>query len=242
MRKKKKRHEEHADESWLLPYSDLLTLLLALFIVMFAISEVDNQKLQLISEQFNAIFSGGSGPIEQSGTTPVVTPPEGSPAIDPYTVEDHQLAEIKKSIEAAIEKSGYADKVELFLNKDGLQISIRDVMLFNSGEAEILPNVSSLLLEMSKMLNTMDNRIIVVGHTDNVPIQSGKFRSNWDLSVIRAINVMNFLVDQGNLSPKRFSVQGYGEYAPKYDNSTAEGRAGNRRVEVLLIRDYPLGK
>lgn len=239
--KKKAHHEEHADESWLLPYSDLLTLLLALFIVMFAMGQVDKAKFQQLSEQFNVIFSGGSSTLEQNGNELVIDNPHQpeTPPISNTQIEEDKLSQIKENLEAEIKKSGHSDKVKLTLDKEGLQISIQDVMLFNSGDADVLPDVSTLLLHMAKSLNSMDNRIVVVGHTDNLPIKSDKYRSNWDLSVIRAINVMSFLVDQGGMSPERFSVQGYGEYAPKFDNSTADGRSKNRRVEIYLIRNYP---
>ncbi len=239
---KKAHHEEHADESWLLPYSDLLTLLLALFIVMFAISQVDNEKLQRISEQFSVIFAGDHSILEQDGNVSVISNPSSPEAgtRNSVEIETDKMAELKKSLEAEINKYGYSEKVKVYLDSEGLGISIQDVMLFNSGEAEVLPAVSTLLLQISKVLNTMDNNIKVVGHTDNVPIRSGKFRDNWDLSVMRAINVMNHLVKQGGLKPERFSVQGYGKYAPKHDNSTEDGRSKNRRVEIYLIRHYPL--
>lgn len=103
-----------------------------------------------------------------------------------------------------------------------------------------MDSVFPLLLEISGMLNRLDNTIKIAGHTDNIPINNQKFRSNWDLSAIRAINVMEFMVNQGKVRPERFVIEGYGQYSPKYDNSTEEGRAKNRRVEIFLIRKYPL--
>lgn len=90
------------------------------------------------------------------------------------------------------------------------------------------------------MLNGLNNNIIIAGHSDNVPIHNEKFRSNWDLSATRAINVMNFMVENGGINPDNFSIQAYGEYKPKYDNSTEEGRARNRRVEIFIARKYQL--
>ena len=126
------------------------------------------------------------------------------------------------------------------LNSDGLEISIQDVVLFNSGEADVLNNLSPLLLEISNMLHGLDNEIKVVGHTDNVPIKNEKFRSNWDLSAMRAINVMNFMVDSGEISADKVSIQAYGEYMPKFSNTTEDGRAKNRRVEIFVVRKYPV--
>ena len=247
MRRRKKRPEEHADEAWLLPYSDMLTLLLALFIVMFATSNVDNQKLQRMGKEFQAIFSSGTGILDKGGDSNLAMNIQDannsvvkSTAADmsQSVIEEAQMNEIKKSLEKEIQKGGYADKVKVALSDEGLDISMQDVVLFNSGEADVIPAVYPLLKQISSILNNLDNSIKVAGYTDNVPIKNSKFRSNWDLSAMRAINVMNFMVDTGGLNSKNVSIQAYGEGMPKFDNSTAEGRAKNRRVEIIIIRKY----
>jgi chemotaxis protein MotB len=238
VKKKKVHHEEHVDESWLIPYADMLTLLLALFIVMFAMGQTDKAKLQKISQEFNIIFSGGSGLMENNGTVPL----PGNPATSYETkgvIEEDKMNAIKLALEEEIKKKGYADKVKVALTKEGLEISIQDTVLFNSGEAIVLKGFEPLLLQISSMIQKLDNEIKVVGHTDNVPIFTEKFRSNWDLSSMRAINVMNFMVDSGKLNAQKFSVQAYGQYKPKFDNLTPDGRAKNRRVEIFIIRKYP---
>lgn len=237
MSKKKVHHEEHVDETWLIPYADMLTLLLALFIVMFAMSQADKEKFKKVSEQFNIIFSGGSssGVVDDSGET--FAPSEST---NNNAVEEDKMSEIKQILDKEIEKTGYSDKVKITLNKEGLEISIQDVVLFNSGDDKVLNEISPLLLQISKTLYNLDNNIKIVGHADTVPIKNQKFRSNWELSAMRAINVMNFLVATGGLPPERFSIQGYGEYMPKFDNSTEDGRSKNRRVEIFVVRKYPL--
>ncbi|MCT8976401.1 OmpA family protein [Clostridium sp. CX1] len=238
MAKKKQHHEEHVDETWLIPYSDMLTLLLALFIVMFAMSQADKQKMKQVSEQFRVVFSGdkSSGVLDNPGEA--VVPSESSNS----AVEEDKMNEIKQTLDKEIEKSGYSDRVKVNVTKEGLEISIQDVVLFNSGDDKILNETSPLLLEVSKSLVNLDNSIKIVGHTDTIPIKNVKFHSNWELSAMRAINVMNFLVDSGGLQPERFSIQGYGQYMPKFDNSTEEGRAKNRRVEIFVVRKYPADK
>lgn len=239
MSKRKAHHEDHMDETWLIPYADMLTLLLALFIVMFAMSQVDKEKLQRVSEQFNIIFNGGSGILEKELTR--VTPADtASATMTNSAIEDSKMNEIKKQLEQEIAKKGYADKVKVSINREGLEVSIQDVVLFNSGEAQILNEVSPLLVKIAEMLKSLPNAIKVEGHTDNVPIHTGKFRSNWDLSAMRAINVMHFMVDVGGLRPENFSIQAFGEYMPKFDNSTEAGRTKNRRVEISIDRMYPL--
>lgn len=229
-RKKKEHHEEHVDETWLIPYADMLTLLLALFIVMFAMSKIDNEKAAKISGQFNAIFSGNSQ-IHPSEQTP-------APIISENELEEMAMNKVKENLQQEIENDGYSDKVKVELNEEGLRVSIESVVLFNSGDANVINEVKPLLLQISNMLKDLNNNVKVVGHTDNVPIKNEKFRSNWDLSAMRAINVMNYFIESGGVSPKRLSIEAYGEQMPKYDNSTAEGRSKNRRVEVFVIRKY----
>ena len=236
--KKKVHHEEHVDETWLIPYADMLTLLLALFIVMFAMSQTDKEKFKKVSEQFNVIFSDGSGVLEKDGT--VVIPENSTTSYDTKgVIEEDKMNEVKRMLEEEVKSKGYSDKVKVELNKEGLEISIQDTVLFNSGEAEVLKGVSPLLIQISTMLQKLDNDIKIVGHTDNVPIFTEKFRSNWDLSSMRAINVMKFMVDAGKLHAEKFSIQAYGQYKPKFDNSTQDGRAKNRRVDMVIVRKYP---
>ena len=252
MRKKKHREEEHPDETWLLPYSDMLTLLLALFIVMFAMASVDKDKFKQISSQFNIIFAGGDGVMEGAGDALMLSD-EGSEEVkiatgtanEPLTkgqIEENTMNDIKSKLDAEIAKEGYTGKVNVNLSNEGLEISIQDVVLFNSGEAEVLGNVSPLIAKISNMLADLNNEIKIVGHTDNVPIKNDKYRDNWDLSSMRALNVRNFMVGTGKIKPENVSIQAYGEYRPKVSNDTEEGRAQNRRVEIFIIRQYPVAE
>ncbi len=237
MNKKKVHHEEHVDETWLIPYADMLTLLLALFIVMFAMSEMNKQKFDSMGQQFNVIFSGGSGLLEGPGglVNPIDLPSEG---LSEGTIENNMMNSIRLNLEKEVAEQGYSDKVKINLNSEGLEVAIQDVVLFNSGDAVILKDVAPLLIKISNMLSGLENNIKIVGHSDNVPIRNSKFRSNWELSATRAINVMNFMVESGGLKPEKFSIQAHAEHMPKYDNSTEEGRARNRRVEIFIARIY----
>ncbi|WP_186431463.1 flagellar motor protein MotB [Clostridium sp. BSD9I1] len=238
MRKKKEHHEEHVDESWLIPYGDMLTLLLALFIVMFAMSELDKAKFKSVSEDFNVIFSGGSGVMTENGSTGFVADESKPASTADNVVEDKKMKEVMGTLQQEIKKRGYSDNVKLNLNDEGLGISIQDVVLFNSGDARVLKEVEPLLLQISSMIHKLDNNVKVVGHTDNIPISNEKFHSNWELSAMRAINVMNFMADAGGIDSGKLSIEAYAEYMPKYDNSTEEGRARNRRVEIFVVRKY----
>lgn len=241
MRKKKQHHEEHVDESWLIPYADMLTLLLALFIVMFAMSKVDAEKFAKVSAGLNSAFMGGTSVLEKgdSGTST-----DGTPSIvsdlSNGQIEEATMNAVKSQIEQEINAAGYSDKVEVSVNESGLEINIKDVILFDSAKADVKKESNPLLIQISQALKGLDNNIKIIGHTDNRPINNGEFRSNWDLSAMRAINIMQFMSQYGGLPEDKLSIEAYGEYKAKYDNSTQEGQAGNRRVEISILRKYPV--
>jgi len=246
-KKKKEHHEEHIDETWLIPYADLLTLLLALFIVLFASSQVDQKKFQQIAESFNAAFnsSGNSAAILDNNTSMVE--PTADQTMEKTTdmkksqaknAENSQLLEVKKHLDSYIEKNNLSKKLHTILSEDGLMIRIKDSALFPSGSARLIPESQRFGAEIAKMLKNMPQKVVISGHTDNVPINNNEFPSNWELSSKRAINFMKYLLGKENLQPERFSAIGYGEYRPLALNNTEQGRSQNRRVEVLIMRNY----
>lgn len=243
MARKKHRaqhHEEHMDESWLIPYADILTLLLALFIVLFASSQVDQKKFEQMAEAFGAAFSTGSPAIfDSSMSPPSVTPSTSSMEADPYKMETAQLSEVKRQIDQFIASNHLTGDLQTALTEDGLLIRIKDSALFTSGSAELLPESRRIGGIVTQMLLPLQQKVIISGHTDNVPINTREFPSNWDLSAKRSLNFMKFVLAQDSkLQPERFSAIGYGEYRPVDVNTTDEGRAKNRRVEVLISRTY----
>jgi chemotaxis protein MotB len=238
MKSKKQHHEEHPDETWLLPYSDMLTLLLALFIVMFAMSKVDTEKFKKLSQQFNVVFAGGTGIMNEGGGNSGVVLPVDTSKKSNSTIEQDAMTVVRNKLNKEIKSAGYEDKIGVDLNSEGLSIAIQDTVIFNPEEAVVLSKFNPVLIQISNMIKDLGNDIRISGHTDNVPIKSTKFRSNWDLSYMRASNVMNLMVGAGHLRPDRFSIQAYSEYKPKFSNSTAAGRAKNRRVDILIVRKY----
>ncbi|WP_059048688.1 flagellar motor protein MotB [Paenibacillus senegalimassiliensis] len=253
MSKKNKHqdHEEHADESWLLPYSDLMTLLLALFIVLFGMSNIDAQKFQEMSEAFNGVFTGGVGILNENAmisnlntsNSETDLPKSSSDLIarqdELKRQEQQNLEELKQQLDNYIQQNGLTEDLDTNLNQSQLMITISDNALFPSGEAEVKPEARMLAKAISVMLQEFpDYEVIVSGHTDNVPINTYQFPSNWDLSSVRALNFMKILLFNEHLDPKKFSAIGYGEYHPVAENDTATGRAQNRRVEVSIIRKY----
>lgn len=237
-KRKKKRDDGHVDESWLLPYSDLLTLLLALFIVLFASSSIDESKFSQISSVFNQIFDGGTGVMDNSAPTTVPVPKDSSGEENEsssYLEDQQSLEEIQDRLDEYIAVHELENQFQTKLTEEGLLITIRDSILFESGKATIKPQYSSLARDIANLLVFEKPRqIVVTGHTDNVPINSSEFPSNWELSMMRAINFLKILVGTNDLDPQLFSVKGYGENQPVATNDTVEGRSKNRRVEVLV--------
>lgn len=237
-KRKKKRDDGHVDESWLLPYSDLLTLLLALFIVLFASSSIDEAKFSQISSVFNQIFEGGTGVMDNAAPTPVPMPKDsaGEENENSSYLEDQQSLEATQDkLDEYIAVHELENQFQTKLTEEGLLITIRDSILFESGKATIKTEYETLAKDISDLLVFEKPRqIVVTGHTDNVPINSAEFPSNWELSMMRAINFLKTIVSEDKMDPQLFSVKGYGENKPVASNDTAEGRSKNRRVEVLV--------
>jgi chemotaxis protein MotB len=255
-KKHKQHHEEHIDETWLIPYADLLTLLLALFIILFASSEMDSKKYNSIMRSLNEAFTGGVSFFEQPEVVPVIGEPasdtkkhdetEKSTQADPTRTEQQQelirketaeLQQLKEKIDQYIVDNQLSTQLETKLTQDLLMLTIRDNALFPSGSATIRPEAQKLAVSISDLLSQYPQyQIEVGGHTDNVPIRTAEFDTNWDLSAKRAINFMKLLLQNSHLAADRFRTIGYGEYRPIDTNNTPEGRAANRRVEVSILR------
>lgn len=258
-RRKKKHEDEHMDESWLVPYADILTLLLALFIVLFAMSSVDAQKFQLLSRAFNQMFTGGTGLLDFDSQIPAgnssaksmnqnIQNKDNYVLEDPETVKKNQekkeamkkdqeeLHELQVKVNDYIANENLGNKLQTSLTSEGLLLTIRDNVLFDSGRAEVRSQDLNTASEIANLL-VMDppRNIIISGHTDNVPIKNSKYGSNWELSVMRAVNFMKIILENEKLDPRWFSAKGFGEFQPIAPNETPEGKAKNRRVEVLIL-------
>ncbi|MEK5233330.1 flagellar motor protein MotB [Lysinibacillus sp. FSL K6-0232] len=236
-RRKKHKHEDHVDESWLVPYADILTLLLALFIVLFASSSVDQEKLERMSEVFNQVFDGGTGFLDQPApisnpNADSSNPPQQNSA---YLKDQQELAAIKDSVDNFIAVNEMEDQFATEMTDEGLLVTIRDSILFDSGQATIKPEYLPIAKELADVLVSNPPRnIVITGHTDNVPA-GPNFSSNLELSLMRASNFYMVLLNSNpELKSENFSAKGYGENRAIAPNDTAEGRAKNRRVEVLI--------
>ncbi|QXE01299.1 flagellar motor protein MotB [Terribacillus sp. DMT04] len=264
-KRKHKKHEEHVDESWLLPYADLLTLLLALFIVLFATSSIDAQKFNKISDSFSSVLHGGEGLLE-SNTSMTPGNETSSTVIDQNNEEEkkdketqeaavtqeavneeadeanleaaerEELQKIQEKIETYIKDEDLSNKFSTDLTDEGLLLTINDNVLFNSGSSEVSVKDEEIAREISDLL-VMDppREVIISGHTDDDPISTSTYHSNWELSVMRSVNFMKVVLENDKLDPRWFSAKGYGEFKPIASNDTAGGKEKNRRVEVLIL-------
>ncbi|MCM3635289.1 flagellar motor protein MotB [Paenibacillus camelliae] len=259
-KRRHEEHEEHVDESWLVPYADILTLLLALFIVLYSMSQVDAKKFQDLSQAFSVAFSNGQGVLDMPSI--IERGPdadaenggnensdlEGMTDEEPLSEQEieqlleqseHDLNTLKQEIDEYIADNGLTSSLETSLNMSQLLITIRDNALFDSAEASVKEDGRELAVSIAKMLeNYPDFNVVIAGHTDNAPIRNATYRSNWDLSVMRAVRFLDIILLNTNLDPKRFSPVGYGEYHPVETNDTSEGRAKNRRVEISIVHNY----
>ena len=191
-----------------------------------------------MSAVFNQVFEGGTGVFDNPSPVETIDPnsQDVQKAISKYAEDQKQLSETQEKVEQLIAVNELENQFQATMTDDGLLITIRDSVLFEMGQASVKPEHMPMAQELSTILQFDEPRNVVVsGHTDNVPIATAQFDSNWDLSVMRAVNFLKIIID-GNesLDSKYFSVKGFGEFSPIASNETAEGRAKNRRVEILV--------
>ncbi|MEO2076725.1 MAG: flagellar motor protein MotB [Bacillus sp. (in: firmicutes)] len=239
MKKKTKRRshshdEEHIDESWLIPYADLLTLLLALFIVLFASGSINNNKLQQIMISMNTALSGQGNSMIQKENVSVLKKNEKEQD-DSKQQEQERLQSLKGEIEKYITARGLEKVITIKDEPKGIKLSLKDVILFESGNDELKGASLTILNDLIDLIKTVKNPISIEGHTDNVPITGGRFKSNWELSAARALSVLYFFEQKG-IASNKLQFAGFGEQHPLYPNDSLEHRQANRRVDIIIIK------
>jgi chemotaxis protein MotB len=239
VKKKTKRRshshdEEHIDESWLIPYADLLTLLLALFIVLFASGSINNNKLQQIMISMNTALSGQGNSMIQKENASVLKKNEKEQD-DSKQEEQERLQSLKGEIEKFITARGLEKVITIKDEPKGIKLSLKDVILFESGNDELKGASLTILNDLLDLIKTVKNPISIEGHTDNVPITGGRFKSNWELSAARALSVLYFF-EQNGIPSNKLQFAGFGEQHPLYPNDSLEHRQANRRVDIIIIK------
>jgi chemotaxis protein MotB len=312
---KKGRHEEHEhenEERWLISYADFITLLMALFIVMYAMSSTNAEKFQKLAVSLNGAFNvpsrspvnmpslpGRTGDtlapilkerpdpptseqppspdapsslapilemqqsltgIQGKETTPPGEDPEEKKAPDAKTGaqpeelteevleqarqqiamrERRNLEQVKEQIDSLLALQGLESQATVTISKSGRVLNLRlpENQLFGIGSADLSSEASIVLDKMATIIDRSGQSVRIEGHTDNLPVRSGRFASNWDLSTARATRVLLYLQEAGGISPSKLAAAGYGEHRPIADNGTPEGRAKNRRVEFVITAE-----
>lgn len=248
----KKPEKEGNHERWLVSYADFITLLFAVFVTLYAMSQTDKRKMdQLVAslrESFGYVKTGASSEkLNVTESTDLRTIPSMRPEVLTPGLRHSketaslthaslkQFQEIKVAIEQNLKKYGAEHKLNVDVNKRGLVVSLKEAGFFDSGDATVKQESLPLLAMVAKSLASYSNPIRIEGNTDNVPISSGVFRSNWELSTARATNIVHYLVENYHFRPDKISAVGYGEFRPTADNSTEAGRTKNRRVDIVLL-------
>ncbi|HWT77062.1 MAG TPA: flagellar motor protein MotB [Mobilitalea sp.] len=291
--KMKEKPKKENNERWLLTYSDLMNLLLILFIILYAMSKVDQTKYEQLSSSLsdalssskgaldgnNSILDGnggasvidigtitgmtnsgdgnqnnvGNGNLNDNGnaaasSTPVPTQVAGSSGGDSQAGQDfpgslvteQDMAEFQQFVNSILDDMNMNAYIGTSMEERGLTITFKNDFFFDSGKDILSKDMKDSLSKLSRLINKIDNKVVVEGHTDNVPISStNKFTSNWQLSAARAANVAQYLADEGYVVGARLSAIGYGEYQPVASNDTADGRGKNRRVDIVILFDPP---
>ena len=248
MARRRRGEEEHENhERWLVSYADFITLLFAFFVVMYAISSVNEGKYKVLSDSLTNAFRNvtgqpGAQPIlVTQGSPPVAARPVGKPdkVADPKKAQQRQkMKNIAKDIMEALQPLVAQGKVRLLETSRGVTIEINDSVLFAAGQAKLQPASISALGVIAAVLARTDFPITIEGHTDNIPINTAQFPSNWELSALRATTVLRLFNDAG-VGAERLTAIGYGDTRPVETNTTTEGRARNRRVSILIDSERP---
>lgn len=235
---KKKKHEEEegGSERWLLTYADLITLLLGLFVILYAMSIEDKAKYEGFRDALSKMFGGKSVMTGQKSIIKIPNTSRDSQA--PGKTRKRSHSKLMSDLNTLLAKEIDTKKVALKENPEGVSINLLELLLFDTGKADIKPQAYETLNKISTFIIEMPNQIRVEGHTDNVPISTPQFPSNWHLSIARAMNTGYYILQKG-LVPNRLSIAGYGEYKPVAENDTPEHRTENRRVEIVILSAEP---
>lgn len=231
-RRRRDRGTGPSKDRWVIPYADFVTLLFAFFTALYAVTSSDPGKLPTVAASMREAVSGGKGvlggdkPLEPVDGLSPSTPVSGAPPEN-----------IRAALERELRDDLLARRLELIEDRRGLVIAIPEAFSFGNGSADLSLQAQELMARVGQVLKTAPNGVRVEGHTDNTPIRTTQFASNWELSTARATRVVEFFVSSAGLPADRLSAAGYSEFHPRGDNATAEGRTRNRRVDVVILNE-----
>ena len=235
MTRRHRQSEEPAGGNWLTTYADMITLVLAFFVLLFSMSTIDVKRFDLAVTSMQKALGFMPG-----GRTVFVEDLQDAGELKRLeqvrTLEFLQLAEIRRNVEDALIASGRGGEASFSMEERGLVIRFADSVLFPSSRAVLTPEAREVMDDVAGILRRLGNHIRIEGHTDSRPINTPQFPSNWELSTARATTVLRYLLEVHGLSASRLSAAGYGEYRPVASNETPEGMQQNRRVDIVILR------
>jgi chemotaxis protein MotB len=222
-------HTRGGHDRWLLSYADLVTLLLALFTTLYAASSIDAQKLGPLTASLQQAFD--SPPVDGR------TRDDRTAIVPPVTVvaAEHPRNDLQRRLAADLADAIELDRIALHRDARGLILSLPEEAAFPVGSADVSPEARTLIARIAATVAPTENGIRIEGHTDDVPISTSRYRSNWELSTARASAVVAYLVASTQLAPERLSAAGYGEFHPRAVNDSPENRARNRRIDIVIL-------
>jgi len=246
VRRKSEEDEDENTDRWLISYADFVTLLFAFFVVMYAMSSVNDGKFRVLSDTMVAAFKTppkSNEPIQIGKQRKTLKPIEGlleKPEVVKIIPEKGQKSDDSKRLTKKLKENfqPLIDKkmIKITEHKLWVEVELSNRILFTSGESELQSDAFKVLQKLASVLKSIPNHVDVEGHTDNLPIRNSQYRSNWELSATRAASVVHLLTLKG-VPPERLSAIGYGEYRPVVDNKTRAGRQRNRRVSLIILAD-----
>jgi len=232
MARRRRRPAPHVNhERWLVSYADFITLLFAFFTTMYAISTVDAQKMSKMVASMQVALKSDPG----VHAAPVPLPQNGVP--QPVVPRLDNLVVLRQQLASRLERQIQQGNVEIGVDARGLVVSIREAGSFPSGSADLSDGARALLAQVAAPLSELPHPVRIEGHTDDTPIRTAAFASNWELSTARATAVVRFLIEEGRVPPHLLAAAGYGEHRPRVPNDSPEGRARNRRVDLVVLAD-----
>lgn len=251
MRRRRRRRIEASENAdrWLITYADLITLLLAFFVMMYAISQIDVAKFESIARSLATQFTSDPSVIDLGERADIAPHPPEDEGLDLSQLDnkedkgdgdgssktDPELDALFAKIKRYVVDHNLESDVRVENARRGVEITFAEHILFDLGKAELKKPSEKVLEPLVPLLNELNNPISIEGHTDNLPIVSGHYESNWELSTARALSVLNYLEDTG-IDPERLALVGYGEYRPVKPNDSDDNRQFNRRVNLVILR------
>lgn len=215
-------------------FSDLMSLLLTFFILLYSMSSVSAEKFEAAAKSMQSAFGGGESMIE--GSTVVDIETEKITETSEETI-DPELVKMYNEVVAFLEMKEMTSQASVEYDQDGIYVNIQESILFGSGSAIIADSGKNTLNDLGELIQQFDNAVVIEGYTDNVPMNNNNFSSNWELSTGRALSVLRYLSEERNVDPTRLAAKGYGEYHPIVPNDSESNKAKNRRVNIVLVYD-----